>query len=90
MTMPSVNELLLIFVILLLLFGATRLPKLARSMGQAGKEIRAGLRDKADDEIDGSCPFCATDIPYGSRFCPGCSKPATEIAAKRTEETQVA
>ncbi len=33
-------ELILVLVVLLLLFGATRLPKLARSIGEAAKELR--------------------------------------------------
>ncbi len=36
-------ELLLILVILLLLFGATKLPKLARSIGQSAGELKKGL-----------------------------------------------
>ncbi len=39
-------ELIVVLVILLLLFGSTRLPKLARSIGQAGKELREGLDNK--------------------------------------------
>jgi len=35
-------ELLIILVIALLLFGANKLPKLARSLGQASKEFKAG------------------------------------------------
>lgn len=36
------TELLIILGVVLLLFGGTRLPKLARSMGQASREFRAG------------------------------------------------
>jgi sec-independent protein translocase protein TatA len=45
-------ELLIILAVVLLLFGSTRLPKLARSMGQASKEFKKGLAegDKDDDE----------------------------------------
>lgn len=35
-------ELIVILVIIILLFGATQLPKLARSMGQASKEFKRG------------------------------------------------
>lgn len=37
-------ELIIILVILLLLFGATRLPKLARSIGQSAKELQDGFK----------------------------------------------
>lgn len=36
----GINELLIIFAILLLLFGANRIPKLASSLGKAIKEFR--------------------------------------------------
>jgi sec-independent protein translocase protein TatA len=42
------TELLIVLAIVLLIFGSTRLPKLARSMGQASKEFREGTRESAD------------------------------------------
>jgi sec-independent protein translocase protein TatA len=38
-------ELLVVLVILLVLFGGAKLPKLARSLGQAQKEFRDGTSD---------------------------------------------
>ncbi|HZR15595.1 MAG TPA: twin-arginine translocase TatA/TatE family subunit [Acidimicrobiia bacterium] len=48
----GVPELLIILAVVLLLFGSTRLPKLARSLGQASKEFKKGVEDGAheDDE----------------------------------------
>jgi sec-independent protein translocase protein TatA len=47
-------ELLIILVVVLLLFGGSRLPHLARSLGRAQKEFKAGLDDRdepaGDDE----------------------------------------
>lgn len=47
-------EMLIIMAVVLLLFGSTRLPKLARSLGQAQQEFRSGLKptpaDPADDQ----------------------------------------
>ena len=43
-------ELLIILGIVLLLFGGAKLPKLARSMGQASKEFKKGLSEGATDE----------------------------------------
>lgn len=40
------TELLVILAVLLLLFGATQLPKLARSLGEAARELRSGLSDR--------------------------------------------
>ena len=46
------TELIIILVIVLVLFGSTRLPKLARSMGQASKEFKKGVNEneKSSDE----------------------------------------
>lgn len=47
-------ELIIILVILLLLFGATKLPKLARSIGTAGRELKDGFEgpQKTTDKKD--------------------------------------
>ena len=37
------TELLIILAIILLVFGSTKLPKLARSLGQAQKEFKTGM-----------------------------------------------
>jgi len=44
------QELLLILVIVLILFGAQRLPDLARSLGSSVKEFKKGVNDLKDDE----------------------------------------
>ena len=43
-------ELLIILAVVLLLFGSTRLPKLARSLGQASKEFKSGVAEGASDD----------------------------------------
>ena len=43
-------ELIIILVILLLLFGARRLPEIARSVGKSSKEFKAGMKEGASDE----------------------------------------
>lgn len=43
-------ELLIILVIVLLLFGSTRLPKLSRSIGQSFRELREGFGAKGPSE----------------------------------------
>lgn len=46
-------EIILILVVVVLLFGATKLPELARSIGASAKEFRKGLDEGADsDESD--------------------------------------
>jgi len=43
-------EVIVILVIVLVLFGARRLPELARSLGRAAGEFRKGLREPPADE----------------------------------------
>ena len=43
-------ELIIVLVVVLLLFGSTRLPKLARSMGEASKEFKKGVSDGSRDD----------------------------------------
>ncbi|MBL8777133.1 MAG: twin-arginine translocase TatA/TatE family subunit [Acidimicrobiales bacterium] len=49
-------ELLIIFAVILLLFGGSQLPKLARSLGRAQAELKAGAEDgaKGDDRAGGT------------------------------------
>ena len=46
------TELLVILVIVLVLFGGAKLPKLARSLGQAKNEFEAGTREGARPDDD--------------------------------------
>jgi sec-independent protein translocase protein TatA len=81
-------EILLVFLVLLLMFGARKLPQLARSMGQAGKEFKSGLKEGyVEQPVEGACPFCGVDVPADSKFCPGCAKSADEIIAARAKAT---
>jgi len=43
-------ELIIVLLIVLLIFGGAKLPKLARSMGQAASEFRKGLAHGDDDD----------------------------------------
>jgi sec-independent protein translocase protein TatA len=46
------TELIIILLIVLLIFGGAKLPKLARSMGQAQREFKKGLDDGAKGGAD--------------------------------------
>lgn len=43
-------EILMIVVVIVLLFGARKLPDLARSMGASAKEFRKGLEEGASED----------------------------------------
>lgn len=50
--MPSIGpmELVVILVILLLLFGAKKLPELARSIGTSAKELKSAMKDDSSND----------------------------------------
>jgi sec-independent protein translocase protein TatA len=52
--MPSIGplELIILLLVVLLLFGSTRLPKLARSMGEASREFKKGVSEKEQAEAE--------------------------------------
>ena len=43
--MPGIEELLVILLIVLVIFGGTKLPQLARSLGKAKGEFHKGLEE---------------------------------------------
>jgi sec-independent protein translocase protein TatA len=50
-------ELLIILAVLVMVFGAKRLPDIARSLGRSSKEFKKGMKDGAEDgERDASAP----------------------------------
>ena len=50
--MPGVPELLVILAIVFLIFGAAKLPQLARSLGKARSEFQAGVKEGGTDPAD--------------------------------------
>ncbi|MBN9397618.1 twin-arginine translocase TatA/TatE family subunit [Candidatus Saccharibacteria bacterium] len=44
-------ELIIILIIILVIFGGSQLPKLARSLGTSAKELRKGLKDGDDEKV---------------------------------------
>jgi len=45
-------EILIILVVVLLIFGSSRLPKIARGMGESARELRKGFQDLRSDIED--------------------------------------
>ena len=70
------QELLLILVIVLVLFGGSKLPELAKSLGKSVKEFKKGIEtEPVEDKIPKpvpDAPAAATAVP---RTCPYCKAP---------------
>lgn len=45
-------EVIVVLVVILVLFGGAKIPKLARSLGQAQKEFKQGLSEGAKDDSE--------------------------------------
>ncbi|MDE0010080.1 MAG: twin-arginine translocase TatA/TatE family subunit [Candidatus Poribacteria bacterium] len=50
MGMPGITELIIILAIVFLLFGAKRLPDLAKGLGQSITNFKAGLNENQPEE----------------------------------------
>ena len=50
MGMPSMPELLIVLVIVVLLFGAKKIPDLAKGMGQGIKEFKKSMKDDVEEK----------------------------------------
>jgi len=49
----GLSELLVIFLILVVLFGATKIPQLGRGLGEGIRNFKKGLRGGEGDDADG-------------------------------------
>jgi sec-independent protein translocase protein TatA len=84
------QELLIVFIVIALIFGASRLPLLGRNLGQGIKEFKAGIgefrdKDKDDsgkDQDEGGTGKTAGGGPATSQNGTGASD---DIAAKRRD-----
>jgi sec-independent protein translocase protein TatA len=52
--LDSPGEIIAVVVVIVLLFGGSQLPKLARSIGQAQKEFKKGLDEGSKDDTTDS------------------------------------
>jgi sec-independent protein translocase protein TatA len=55
------QELLIILLIVLLIFGARKLPDLARSLGSSAKEFRKGIEEGSQDDVSDTQKSDASD-----------------------------
>jgi TatA/E family protein of Tat protein translocase len=62
----SVWEILIILAVLLLLFGARRLPEMGRSLGRGMREFKDAVTGKVEDEEPAELPRAAPPPPPAS------------------------
>jgi sec-independent protein translocase protein TatA len=61
-------EIVLVLAVLLLLFGARKLPELAKSLGRSTKEFKSGMRDgAAEDEQEDRQAEASTESPAAEK-----------------------
>lgn len=48
---PSATQILIVLLIVILLFGAKRIPELAKGMGSGIKNFKKAMREDEDDEV---------------------------------------
>jgi len=78
MHMPGIWQILLILAIVLLIFGAARLPALAKSLGQSARVFKGEIKQmKEEDTGKGTATSTAADQPG----------PATPPAAPSSDAT---
>jgi sec-independent protein translocase protein TatA len=56
------QELLIILLIVLLIFGARKLPDLARSLGSSAKEFRKGIEEGSQDDVSDTQKSDASNV----------------------------
>ena len=65
------QEMMLILVIILVLFGGSKLPELAKGLGKSMKEFKKGLETSDEGAASTSQPTAASAPPP----CAACAKP---------------
>ena len=81
-------ELVVVLVVLALVLGTSRLPKLARQLGQAQQELKKGLAEGADGEDDEAPPALPAGQPAAIEAAVTTDKSAA-IEAKVTDVSTV-
>lgn len=72
---------MIVLAVVLLIFGSSRLPKLARSLGQAKQELDKGMHEGGHKQAPSECPHCGEKVENReSRFCASCGRQLTPVA----------
>jgi len=83
-------ELIVILIIAVLIFGASRLPELGSSLGKAIKGFKEASEKREPDESQSksrvhgasatTCPHCGHEVTADAAFCSGCGGKLSEKA----------
>ena len=60
------GELIIVLVIVLLVFGGSQLPKLAKNLGKAQKEFKDGLAEGMKDDKSAAQPVQPAQVPQAA------------------------
>lgn len=76
------QDLILGAIIVIVLFGAKKLPELAAALGKSMKEFKKGVTEGAADNTSRTCASCQTPLEAEWTHCPRCgaSTPVTAIS----------
>jgi len=69
------QELMVILVIVLVLFGGSKLPDLAKSLGKSMKEFKKGIASEPEEEAPKPGPAAPASPPAPARLCGSCRGP---------------
>ena len=98
------QELLVILLIVLVLFGGSKLPDLAKSLGKSMKEFKKGIGTESEEEQAAkpeapapiastalpACGSCGNSLEAGWSHCPRCGTPiAKEPRSEPSKQERV-
>lgn len=80
MGFSSIWHWIIVLLIVLLLFGAGKLPKVMGDLAKGIKNFKAGLKDESEDETQPAQPAAATPLPTQAA-APAAAAPAAAAPA---------
>ena len=72
-------HLLIILAVILLLFGAAKLPALAKSLGQSARVFKGEMKAMKQEDTDPAAPAAPSDVPV---YPPSTTPPGTPTDPK--------
>ncbi|MCX7839216.1 MAG: twin-arginine translocase TatA/TatE family subunit [Anaerolineae bacterium] len=80
------QDLLIILIVALLLFGPSKLPEIGKALGRTIREFQTGIKEatqalseeaKSTTVSEPKCKTCNQPIPAGAKFCTHCGASQT-------------